>query len=39
MSDYITGIKGKYPEELLKERMSTEGNVIGCIYKDPLLLD
>lgn len=36
---FITGCKEKYPSELLKGRKSIEGNVIGCIWKDPLLID
>ena len=33
------GVAEKYPTELLKERIKIEGNVISCIFKDPLLLD
>lgn len=36
---FIGGVVEKYPEELLKDRVKIEGNVISCIYKDPLLLD
>lgn len=40
MSDFLTGVKEKYPEEiLLKGRLPVEGNVIGCFFQDPLLLD
>lgn len=36
---FLKGIKEKYPEELLEKRMEIEGNVISCLWKDPLLLD
>lgn len=36
---FIIGCCEKYPEELLKDRIIIEGNVIACIYKDLLLLD
>lgn len=36
---FIVGCCEKYPEELLKDRIIHEGNVIACIYKDLLLLD
>jgi hypothetical protein len=40
MSDiFITGIEEKYPKELLENRYMYEGNVIGIIYKDILVLD
>ena len=40
MGDFLIGIKEKYPEEiLLKGRLPVEGNVIGCFFQDPLLLD
>ena len=40
MSDiFITGVAAKYPKELLKNRASIEGNLIGCFLKDMLLLD
>ena len=36
----MKGVKEKYPEEiLLKGRLPVEGNVIGCLFQDPLLLD
>ena len=38
MSDFISGCN-KYPEQLLKGRISVEGNVISCLFKDILLLD
>lgn len=39
MSDikYVKGIA--YPKELLNQRLTTEGNVIGCLWKDLLLID
>ncbi len=36
---FLRGIKEKYPEELLEKRMEIEGNVVSCLWKDPLLLD
>lgn len=36
---FISGIKDKYPEQLLEGRLAAEGNVIGVIYQDPLLID
>lgn len=38
MEGLISGCE-KYPEQLLKGRITVEGNVISCIYKDILLLD
>lgn len=39
MSDFIVGVEERYPSELLKGRLSVEGNVCGAIFKDALLLD
>ena len=39
MNDFLDGVKEKYPEALLKGRLPIEGNVIGCLFQDPLLLD
>ena len=39
MSDFLSGVEEKYPELLLKGRLTVEGNVIGCFFQDPLLLD
>ena len=39
MSEFLSGVKEKYPEALLKGRLTVEGNVIGCFFQDPLLLD
>ena len=36
---FLRGIKEKYPEELLEKRMEIEGNVVSCLWKDPLLID
>lgn len=36
---FISGVEDKYPKELLSGRMTIEGNVISCLYKDPLLVD
>ena len=38
-SQFITGTFDKYPEELLTDRITQEGNVISCLWQDPLLLD
>lgn len=39
MGEFLTGVKEKYPAQLLKGRIETEGNVISCFFKDMLLLD
>lgn len=39
MNKFIAGIEEKYPKELLEGRLTVEGNVISCLYKDPLLVD
>lgn len=39
MAEYISGVKEKYPSQLLKNRIEVEGNVISCFFKDMLLLD
>lgn len=36
---FVKGVKEKYPKELLDNRITIEGNVIACIWKDPLLID
>lgn len=36
---FISGIQEKFPAELLKGRIEIEGNVIGCLFQDLLLLD
>lgn len=38
MSKFISGAE-KYPKELLDGRLTIEGNVIGVIFQDPLLID
>lgn len=38
-SQFITGTFDKYPEELLTDRITQEGNVISCLWQDPLLID
>ena len=37
--DFIVGVYDKYRKELLKGRREIEGNTIGCIANDLLLLD
>ena len=36
---FIVGITEKYPKEVLEGRLTVEGNVIGVLYQDPLLID
>lgn len=36
---YIPGVVDKYPKEILKGRVNTEGNVVGCMINDMLLVD
>lgn len=36
---WISGVKDKYPEELLEGRLNAEASAIGLIWKDPLILD
>lgn len=38
-SAFIVGITDKYPMQVLKGRIETEGNVVSCFFKDMLLLD
>lgn len=39
MAEFLTGVKDKYPPQLLKGRLEVEGNVVSCMFKDMLLLD
>lgn len=39
IAEFITGVKEKYPAQLLKGRIEYEGNVVSCFFKDMLLLD
>lgn len=39
MGEFISGVKEKFPKELLKGRIEVEGNVISSLMKDMLLLD
>ena len=36
---FLAGICDKYDERLLKGRIEIEGNVIACIFSDPLLIE
>lgn len=36
---FIVGATEKYPNELLKDRVKIEGNIIASLWKDPLLID
>jgi replicative DNA helicase len=37
MSDFLTGVKEKYPKELLEGRLGAEGNCVFSFWKDPNL--
>ncbi len=37
IAEFITGVKEKYPAQLLKGRIEYEGNVVSCFFKDMLL--
>ena len=37
-SVFLAGVCDKYPEMLLKNRLQIEGNVIGVLWSDPLLI-
>ena len=39
MEKFISGVKEKYPKEILEGRLTVEGNVIGVLYQDALLID
>lgn len=39
MSNFVAGVKEKYPRELLEGRVEIEGKVIGCLLKDPFILN
>ena len=36
---FVVGVSEKYPPQVLKGRIETEGNVVSCFFKDMLLLD
>lgn len=36
---WISGVKEKYPEELLEGRLNAEASAIGLIWNDPLIID
>ena len=36
---FITGVKEKYPKELLEGRLNIEANVVGCMVSDMLLAE
>lgn len=38
-NDFISGVTEKYPPELLENRKTVEGNVVGIVFNDPLILD
>lgn len=35
---YCKGVCDHYPEYLIEDRLSIEGNIIGCLAKDLLIL-
>lgn len=37
--EFVIGIEEKYPKELLKGRTNVEAMVVGCLWKDIILLD
>jgi replicative DNA helicase len=37
MSEFLTGVKEKYPKELLEGRLGVEGNTVFSFWKDPNL--
>lgn len=39
MSEFISGVEEKYDKRLLTNRIKTEAAVIGCVFKDPLIID
>lgn len=38
-TQFIAGIFDKYPERILENRITIEGNVIGALWADPISLD
>ena len=36
---FLSGVEEKYNNKLLENRITNEGNVIGCLYNDPMLFD
>jgi replicative DNA helicase len=36
---FVTGVTEQYPEELLENRLTIEGNLIACLYADVTLYD
>lgn len=36
---FITGVVDQYPQELLRNRLTVEGNLIACLFADPSLFD
>lgn len=36
---YCKGVCDHYPEYLIEDRLSIEGNIIGCLAKDLLIFD
>ena len=36
---WVSGVKEKYPAELLDGRLNSEASVVGLIWQDPLILD
>ena len=38
-TQFIAGVFDKYPERILENRMTIEGNVIGALWADPISID
>ena len=38
-SQFIVGVFDPYPEKLLENRITIEGNVIGALWADPISID
>ena len=38
-TQFISGILDKYPERILENRITIEGNVIGALWADPISID
>ena len=39
MEQFVTGVVDQYPQELLENRLTIEGNLIACLYADITLYD
>ena len=39
IEQFVTGVTEQYPEELLENRLTIEGNLIACLYADVTMYD